>query len=202
MRNEMKKIILQSLSVLFMMTVLTGVIYPLFITLIGQVIFSNQSNGSLIIKDGNIIGSELLGQNFADSIYFQSRPSTINNNPLPSGASNLGLSSALLKDQVNTRKLEFRKNNLLSDSIVIPSEMLFASGSGVDPHISVQAAKLQINRIIKSRNLSTDKSKLLYNLVDSLTEYPQFGVLGNQVVNVLSLNLKLDEESIRWKTQK
>ena len=198
----MKKIILQSLSVLFMMTVLTGVIYPLFITLIGQVIFPNQSNGSLIIKDGNIIGSELLGQNFADSIYFQSRPSTINNNPLPSGASNLGLSSALLKDQVNTRKLEFRKNNLLSDSIVIPSEMLFASGSGVDPHISVQAAKLQINRIIKSRNLSTDKSKLLYNLVDSLTEYPQFGVLGNQVVNVLSLNLKLDEESIRWKTQK
>lgn len=198
----MKKIIIRSFKMFFTLTILTGVIYPLFITLIGQVIFPNQSNGSLIIKDGNIIGSELLGQNFADRIYFQSRPSAINYNPLPSGASNLGISSALLKEQVNNRKLEFRKNNLLSDSINIPSEMLFASGSGVDPHISVEAAKLQINRVIKSRNLSIDKSKLLYNLVDSLTEYPQFGVLGNQVVNVLSLNLKLDEESIRWKTQK
>lgn len=197
----MKKIIEQSFKIFLSLTILTGVIYPLFITLIGQVIFPNQSNGSLIIKDGKIIGSELLGQNFADSIYFQSRPSAINYNPFPSGASNLGLSSALLKEQVNTRKLEFRKNNLLSDSIIIPSEMLFASGSGVDPHISVEAANLQINRIIKSRNLNTDKSKLLYNLVDSLKEYPQFGVLGNQVVNVLSLNLKLDEESIRWKTQ-
>ena len=197
----MKKIITQSLKIFLLMTFLTGVIYPLFITLIGQVIFPNQSNGSLIIKDGNIIGSELLGQNFADSIYFHPRPSVINYNPIPSGASNLGLSSALLKEQVDNRKIEFRKNNLLSDSIIIPSEMLFASGSGVDPHISIEAAKLQINRIIKSRNLNTDKSKLLYNLIDSLSEYPQFGVLGNQVVNVLSLNLKLDEESKRWKTQ-
>lgn len=202
MRNEMKKIIVQSFKIFLSLTILTGVIYPVFITLIGQVIFPNQSSGSLVIKDGKIIGSELVGQNFADSIYFQSRPSAINYNPLPSGASNLGLSSVLLKEQVNDRKLEFRKNNLLSDSIVIPSEMLFASGSGVDPHISVEAANMQINRIIKSRNLSTDKSKLLNKLVDSLSEYPQFGVLGNQVVNVFSLNLKLDEESIRWKTQK
>lgn len=81
------------------LTILTGVIYPLFITLIGQVIFPNQSNGSLIVKDGKVIGSELLGQNFADSIYFQSRPSAINYNPLPSGASNLGLSNALLKNK-------------------------------------------------------------------------------------------------------
>ncbi len=197
----MKKIILQSLSIFFVMTLLTGVMYPLFITLIGQVVFPNQSNGSLIVKDGKVIGSELIGQNFADSIYFQPRPSAINYNPLPSGASNLGLSSALLKKQLNTRKLEFKKNNLLSDSISVPSEMLFASGSGVDPHISIEAAKLQINRIVKSRNINPDKSKLLINLIDSLSEYPQFSVLGNQVVNVLSLNLKLDEESKRWKTQ-
>ena len=197
----MKKIILQSLSIFFVMTLLTGVMYPLFITLIGQVVFPNQSNWSLIVKNGKVIGSELIGQNFADSIYFQPRPSAINYNPLPSGASNLGLSSALLKKQLNTRKLEFKKNNLLSDSISVPSEMLFASGSGVDPHISIEAAKLQINRIVKSRNINPDKSKLLINLIDSLSEYPQFSVLGNQVVNVLSLNLKLDEESKRWKTQ-
>ena len=137
-----------------------------------------------------------------DSIYFQSRPSTINYNPIPSGASNLGLSSALLKEQVKTRKAEFRKNNLLDHSISVPPDILFASGSGVDPHISVEAAKLQINRIIKSRNINPENFKLLYNLVDSLAEYPQFGVLGIQVVNVLSLNLKLDEVSETWKTLK
>lgn len=197
----MKKIILQSLSIFFVMTILTGVIYPLIITFIGQAAFPTQSNGSLIIKNGKVIGSEILGQNFLDSTYFQSRPSAINYNPLPSGASNLGLSSALLNEQVNTRKLEFKKNNLLSDSVSIPSEMLFASGSGVDPHISVYAAKLQIKRIIKARLLDDDKIKSLNNLIDSQTEYPQFGILGNQVVNVLSLNLKLDEESKRWKTQ-
>ncbi len=145
---------------------------------------------------------KLIGQNFSDSTYFHSRPSAINYNPNPSGASNLGLSSSLLKEQVNTRKIEFKKSNMLNDSVSVPSEMLFTSGSGVDPHISVEAAKLQINRIIKSRNLNTEITNLLYNLVDSLAEYPQFGVLGNQVVNVLSLNLKLDEESERWKTQK
>jgi K+-transporting ATPase ATPase C chain len=197
----MKKIIFQSLSIFVVMTLLTGVIYPLFITLIGQIIFPTESNGSMIVKNGKVIGSELIGQNFADSIYFQSRPSAINYNPMPSGASNLGLSSTLLKEQFNARISEFRKNNLLDDSISVPSDILFASGSGVDPHISIEAAKLQITRIVKSRNLHSDKSKLLYNLVDSLTEYPQFGVLGNQVVNVLSLNLKLDEESKRWKTQ-
>jgi potassium-transporting ATPase KdpC subunit len=197
----MKKIILQSLSIFFVMTILTGVIYPLIVTLIGQVAFPTQSNGSLIVKNGKVVGSELLGQKFSDSTYFHSRPSSINYNPIPSGASNLGLSSALLNEQVKTRKLEFKKNNLLSDSVPIPPDMLFASGSGVDPHISIEAAKLQINRIIKSRNLNMDKSKLLNNLVDSLSEYPQFGILGNQVVNVLSLNLKLDEESKRWKTQ-
>jgi K+-transporting ATPase ATPase C chain len=198
----MKKIIIQSLKMFLMITVLTGLIYPLVILLIGQIIFPFQANGSLIVKNGKVIGSELLGQNFSDSIYFQSRPSAINYNPMPSGASNLALSNALLKEQVNTRKLEFRGNNFLSDSINVPSDMLFASGSGVDPHISVESAKLQINRIIKSRNLEPDKSKLLYNLVDSLAEYPQFEILGNQVVNVLNLNLKLDEVSEAWKIQK
>lgn len=198
----MNKIINQALKVFLLMTLLTGIIYPVFLTMIGQIAFPHQSNGSLVVKDGKVIGSELLGQNFSDSIYFQSRPSAINYNPFPSGASNLGLSSALLKKQVELRKSEFKNNNMLTDSVSIPSEMLFASGSGVDPHISVNAAKLQINRILISRNINKEKAGLLYNLVDSLKEYPQFGVLGNEVVNVLSLNLLLDEASERWKTQK
>lgn len=198
----MKKKNIHSLKMFLFLTILTGVIYPLAITLIGQLFFSYQANGSLIVKNEKVICSELLGQNFSGSTYFQSRPSAINYNPIPSGASNLGLSSALLKEQVGARKVDFRKSNLLTDSITIPSEMLFASGSGVDPHISIEAAKLQINRILKSRNINPNNSRLLYNLVDSLIEYPQFGVLGNQVVNVLSLNLELDEASARWKTQK
>ena len=198
----MKKTIIQSFKMFLFITILTGLIYPFVILLIGQIIFPYQANGSLIVKDGKVIGSELLGQNFSDSIYFQSRPSAINYNPMPSGASNLGLSSALLKEQVNTRKIEFRINNFLSDSVSVPPDILFASASGVDPHISVESAKLQINRIIKSRNINPENSKLLYNLIDSLAEYPQFGILGNQVVNVLNLNLKLDEVSEAWKIQK
>lgn len=197
----MKQIISKSILALVLFTLLTGIIYPFVITLIGQIIFPTEANGSMIKKNNKIIGSKLIGQNFSDSVYFHSRPSSINYNPMPSGASNLGLSSALLKEQTNNRKNDFKKNNYLPDSTSIPSEIIFASASGVDPHISVEAAKLQVNRIIKSRKLDSNEVKTLNNLIDSQTEYPQFGVLGNKVVNVLVLNLKLDEESRKWKTQ-
>lgn len=197
----MKQIIVRSILALVVFTLLTGVIYPFAITLIGQIIFPTEANGSLLFKNNKVIGSKLIGQTFVDSTYFSSRPSAINYNPMPSGASNLGLSSALLYKQVSDRRNEFKQKNILPDSIVIPPDMIFASGSGVDPHISVESARLQVNRIIISRNLDLDKIKTLNILIDSQSEYPQFGVLGNTVVNVLELNLKLDEESKRWKTQ-
>jgi potassium-transporting ATPase KdpC subunit len=189
----MKNIFIQSLKVFLLMTFLIGIIYPLFITAVGQIIFPQEANGSIIFKDEIPIGSKLLGQNFSDSIYFQPRPSAIDYNPMPSGASNLGLSSAILREQVNTREKEFRKKNFLADSIAVPSEIIFASASGVDPHISKEAAFLQVPRIIKSRTLNTEQSKMVFNLIDSLTENRQFGILGNEVVNVLELNIKLDE---------
>lgn len=189
----MKNTFIQSCKMLLLMTLLTGIIYPLFITAVGQIIFPQKANGSLLMKDGKVIGSQLLGQNFSDSIYFQPRPSVINYNPMPSGASNLGLSSAALREQVNTREKEFRVKNFLADSIAVPSEIIFASGSGVDPHISKEAAFLQVQRIIKARVLDSVKSKMVYNLIDSLTENRQFGILGEEVVNVLELNIKLDE---------
>lgn len=197
----MKQIISKSILALVLFTLLTGIIYPFVITLIGQIIFPLEANGSIIERNNKIIGSELIGQNFTDSIYFHSRPSAITNNPMPSGASNLGLSSALLKEQTSNRRNDFKIVNHLTDSTEIPPDMIFASASGVDPHISVEAAKLQVNRIIKSRKLDSNEVKTLNNLIDSQTEYPQFGVLGNKVVNVLVLNLKLDEESRKWKTQ-
>ena len=189
----MKNTFIQSLKIFLLMTLLTGIIYPLFITAVGQIIFLQKANGTLLMKDGKVIGSHLIGQNFSDSIYFQTRPSAINYNPIPSGASNLGLSSAVLQEQVNTREKEFRVKNFLADSIDVPSEMIFASGSGVDPHISKEAAFLQVPRIIKSRALNTIQSNLVYKLIDSLTENRQFGIFGEEVVNVLELNIKLDE---------
>ncbi len=189
----MRKEIYTSIRIFVIISILTGIIYPILITFIGQIIFPFQANGSIIKKENKIIGSLLIGQNFTDSIYFHSRPSAIKYNPVPSGASNLGLSNKILKEQVITRKEEFLKYNLFNDSINVPSEMLFASGSGVDPHISNDAAKLQIIRILNSRKINLNNVKILSNIVDSLTEYPQFGILGNQVVNVFALNLKLDE---------
>ena len=197
----MKQIISKSILALVLFTLLTGIIYPFVITLIGQIIFPVEANGSMIKKNNKIIGSKLIGQNFSDSVYFHSRPSSINYNPMPSSASNLGLSSDLLHKQVSERKKDFKQRNNIPDSILIPPDMIFASASGVDPHISFEAAKLQVNRIIKSRKLDSNEVKTLNNLIDSQTEYPQFGVLGNKVVNVLVLNLKLDEESRKWKTQ-
>jgi potassium-transporting ATPase KdpC subunit len=189
----MKKIFSQSFVMLLIMTLLTGVLYPFFITLIGQIIFPSEANGSLVYKNGKTIGSYLIGQNFSSDRYFQSRPSAIDYNPLPSGASNLAVSSKLLKYQVDLRRIEFLKKNNLADTVKVPSEMLFASGSGVDPHISKEAAYLQVNRIVKTRKLNKTQSQFIYQLIDSLTESPQFGIFGYDVVNVLALNEKLDK---------
>lgn len=188
----MKKEIVLSLKMLLLMTILTGIIYPLFITAIGQVIFSDKANGSLYIEDGKVRGSFLLGQKFTDSTYFHLRPSAIDYNPMPSGASNLGLTSKILRQQYKERRAKFLLTNMLDSTIQIPSEMLFASASGVDPHISKQAAYFQVPRIAKARLLNEIQTNKMYKIIDLLTENPQFGFLGNEVINVLKLNIKLD----------
>jgi K+-transporting ATPase ATPase C chain len=198
----MKKIIVQSFKMFLVMTFLLGIVYPTIIWAIGQIIFPYQANGSLVLRNNKIIGSELIGQNFSDSIYFQPRPSAINYNPMPSGASNLALSSSLLSKQVKDRSNDFLTKNLLNKSVSVPAEMLFASGSGVDPDISVESAKLQVNRIIIARKLNINKTGTINNLIDSLAGNTQFGVSGNNFVNVLMLNLKLDEQSKKWMIQK
>ena len=181
-----------ALKIFLFFTLLTGVIYPLLVTGIAQVVFPHQANGSLILKDNKIIGSELIGQQSDSTIYFTSRPSAIGNNPLPSGGSNYGLTSAKLKAQVTERKNKFIKFNLLDKNAEVPSEMLFASASGLDPHISPEAARLQINRIVKARNLSLVQKQKLKALVEELSEAPQLTFLGESRVNVLLLNIALD----------
>jgi len=182
-----------SLKIFLFFTVLTGVIYPLLITGIAQVVFPGKANGSLIVKKNEIIGSELIGQQFDSAIYFSSRPSAVSYNPLPSGSSNYGLTNVKLKNLVAKRKHQFIAFNQLDSLNVVPSEMLFASASGLDPHISPQAAALQVNRIAKVRNLSSNQTLQLQQYFRELTETPQFLLLGEPRINVLLLNLKLDE---------
>jgi K+-transporting ATPase ATPase C chain len=182
-----------ALKFLLIMTILTGIIYPLLMTGLAQLSFPSKANGSLIMKDGKIIGSELIGQKFDSTIYFWSRPSAIDYNPIPSGASNLGLTSDKLKKQVAERRILFATLNSITDTTTIPKEMIFASASGLDPHISQKAALLQVDRIAKARNFNTIQKQNLVQSVKDLTETLQFLVLGEERVNVLVLNLELNK---------
>jgi K+-transporting ATPase ATPase C chain len=182
-----------SLKIFLFFTILTGIIYPLFVTGIAQLVFPAQANGSLIVKDNKIIGSELIGQQSDSTIYFSSRPSAISYNPLPSGGSNYGLTNIKLKNLVAERKKHFISFNQLDSLTEIPSEMLFASASGLDPHISPKAALLQVERIAKVRKFSTSQKQKLIKCINDKTEAPQYLILGDERINVLTLNLELNK---------
>ena len=187
----MKTQLIIALKFLLGMTILTGIIYPLFITGVAQLSYPSKANGSLIMKDGKIIGSDLIGQNFDSSIYFWSRPSAIGYNPIPSGASNYGPTSDTLKKQVTARRILFAAKNSMTDIMAIPKEMIFASGSGLDPQISPEAAMLQLERVATARKLDDTKKQQLQKLIKNLTEELQFSLFGERRINVLLLNLEL-----------
>ena len=181
-----------ALKFLAIMIVLTGIIYPLFMTGVAQLVFPAKANGSLVKAGGKNIGSELIGQKFDSSIYFWSRPSSIDYNPIPSGASNLGPTSDKLKKQVAERRKLFATNNSIADTSPIPKEMLFASASGLDPHISPEAALLQLKRVAMARNLNETQKQKVQQLIKNKTEVPQFFLFGERRINVFELNLTLD----------
>jgi K+-transporting ATPase ATPase C chain len=143
--------------------------------------------------NGKPVGSELIGQNFDTSIYFSSRPSAIAYNPMPSGGSNFSLTNTKLKSQVDERKQQFIAVNQLDSLTNVPSEMLFASASGLDPHISPMSAIMQTDRIVKMRHFNNNQRDQLLVVIKSLTETPQLLLLGESRINVLILNIKLDE---------
>ncbi len=188
----MKTQLIISIKIFAVLTVLCGIIYPLFITGVAQFVFPAKANGSLIVQDNKVIGSELIGQKFDSIIYFSSRPSATDYNTLPSGGSNLGPTSSKLKQMVAERSAQFTTFNQLSGSETIPSEMLMASASGLDPHISPKAALLQVERIVKARNFSDEQKQKLVKIITDQTEAPQFSFLGETRINVLKLNLALD----------
>lgn len=178
----MLTLIFQSIKIVVVMTVLLGIGYPLIVTGVSQVLFSRQANGSLITVNNKVIASELLAQKIESSRLFWPRPSASDFGTLPSGASNQGPTSEILKFSLQKRK-----------ALGFTHEMLFASGSGLDPHISMDAATSQLPRIVESRNLGDNEKKELIVILNKLLQKRDFGFLGEERVNVLNLNLKVIE---------
>jgi potassium-transporting ATPase KdpC subunit len=189
----MKNQTIIALKFLLAMTILTGILYPLLMTGVAQLTFPSKANGSLITRDGKISGSALIGQKFDSSVYFWSRPSAIGYNPIPSGASNYGPTSDTLKKLVNARRSYFAKMNSIRDPMNVPKEMIFASGSGLDPHISQEAALMQVERVAGARHFNNSQKEKLLMEIKNLAESPQFLFLGEERLNVLILNIELDK---------
>ena len=183
----------QAIKLILVMTVLLGGGYTVLMWGIGKIFFSHQTAGSLIYKDGKLIGSELLAQKTESPNYFWPRPSAADYATVSSGASNQGATSAVLKEAVEKRAEIIRKAHNLSADAQIPADLLLASGSGLDPHISPEAARFQISRVAEARNLSADQATELQRLVEKSIEGLQWGFMGAPRVNVLRLNLELDE---------
>lgn len=174
-----------------LLTLLTGIAYPMLVTGISQSLMPDHANGSLIMKDGKPAGSKLIGQSFSDPKYFWSRPSATSpmpNNAVASGGSNLGPTNPALMDVIKSR-VQALTDADPGNKQPVPVDLVTASASGLDPHISPAAAQYQVSRIARVRNLNPDT---LYKLVDEHTEGRQFGILGEPRVNVLELNLALD----------
>lgn len=178
------------------LTVLTGVIYPLLVTGIATAVFQKQASGSLVTVNGKVVGSELLAQRFGADNYFWPRPSAgddgTNYATVASSASNLGPTSSNLVSTVQGRIASFQTANGLATNATVPADMAFASGSGLDPHISPEAARLQIDRVATARKFTFEQKQNLSALVEQSIEPPQLGFLGEPRVNVLKLNLALD----------
>ena len=167
-------------------------IYPLIVFGIAQAAFHDKANGSLIVeKDGTVRGSKLLGQNFTAEKYFHPRPSAAGNgyDAANSGGSNLGPTSQKLNDAIKERIKAYRKENGLNERDAVPADAVTASGSGLDPHISLRNAELQTARVAKARNLGKDKVRAL---IQQNTDKADLGVLGESGINVLQLNLAID----------
>ena len=185
--------VLPGLRIKILMTVLTGVVYPMVITGLCQVIFPRQANGSLITAGDRVVGSELIGQNFTRPEYFQGRPSAAGSDgydATASSGSNYGPTNQKLIDRVKGSLEEFRKENPDYQGS-IPADLVTASSSGLDPHLSPESAHAQAPRVARARGVPADQINLL---IGRFTERPDLGLLGEPRVNVLKLNLALDRE--------
>ncbi|WP_017537413.1 K(+)-transporting ATPase subunit C [Nocardiopsis halophila] len=171
-------------------TVVTGLLYPLAVTGVAQAAFDDKADGSMVERDGEAVGSSLIGQSFEGQGYFHPRPSAIGYDPADSGGSNLGPSDEGLLEDIETRTREYREANGLADGAEVPVDAVTGSGSGLDPHISVANARLQASRVAEARGMGAGD---VTALVDEHTAGRALGILGEKAVNVLELNAALDE---------
>jgi K+-transporting ATPase ATPase C chain len=187
----MKKNLITAVLMTLVTTVLFGLLFPLAITGLAQVLFPKQANGELLTRNGKVVGSGLIGQSFASAGYFHSRPSSAGTgyDAANSSGSNLGPTNQSLVARVQADADRLQTEN---PGAAIPMDLLTSSGSGLDPHISPEAAEFQVPRIARERGLSQD---MVREAVHQHTEARQFGLLGEPRVNVLELNLTLDEIS-------
>jgi K+-transporting ATPase ATPase C chain len=178
------------------LSIICGLIYPLAITAVSQVIFPRQSNASIIKHGGKIIGSELIGQQFTRLDYFHGRPSAINPSydASNSSGSNLAPSSAKLLEQVKARVEQVRKENSLPSNMMLPADLVLASASGLDPDISAEAAWLQAPRIARERKIP---ESVVEKIIHQNTENPFLGIWGMPHVNVLRLNIALESIAVQ-----
>jgi K+-transporting ATPase ATPase C chain len=185
----MRKNLITSVLMTLVTTLLFGLLFPLLITGLAQVLFPNKANGQLVTRNGAVVGSRLIGQSFSSPGYFHSRPSSAGTgyDASSSGGSNLGPTNQSLMARVQGDADRLQAEN---PGTAIPMDLLTTSGSGLDPHISPEAAEFQVPRIAKERGLSEDRVR---EAVRQHTEPRQFGFLGEARVNVLELNLTLDE---------
>lgn len=187
----MKTLVRPAISLLLMLTLVTGGLYPAVVTGLAQALFPRQAHGSLIVENGRAVGSTLIGQSFSDPKYFWSRPSATT--PMPynaanSGGSNLGPLNPALQDAVKSR-VEALKAADPGNPLPVPVDLVTASASGLDPHISVAAARYQLARVARVRQLAPQAVEAL---IGQHTEAPLLGFLGEERVNVLALNRALD----------
>ncbi len=181
-----------AIKMTLVLTLLTGIIYPVLITVVSETIFPFQARGSLITHDGHVVGSQLIGQNFSAPGYFHPRPSAAGNgyDPTSSGGSNLGPTNKALIDTVRQRLKEVVEQNPGSAPTDVPISQVTASGSGLDPEISPAGAEMQVARVAKARGMTVEA---VTDLVRENTRSRWAGVIGEPGVNVLQLNLALDK---------
>ena len=190
MKTFLKELWTSIVATVVLCVIVSG-LYPALIWGVGQVLFPHQANGSLVESNGQVVGSELLAQGFSGPRYFHPRPSAAGTgyDPLNSGGSNLGPTSQKLMDGIKANVVQYRQENGLAEKTMVPADAVTASGSGLDPHISLENAELQIARVTKARGLSEETVRAKVN---QATDRPLLGIGGDPGVNVLKLNLALD----------
>lgn len=183
---------LTSLRLSALVFLVFGLLYSLSGVGIGQVFMPTKANGSMLVHNEQIQGSGLVGQTFSDAIYFAGRPSAAKNDPMAAAGSNMARSNPDLQSQITTREADLRTRLGLEPNQLVPSDLLTTSGSGIDPHISLRAAMIQVKSVARARGVREDQ---VIQLLERHVERPQFGIFGQTRVNVLELNIALDSLS-------